>query len=354
MPPRRYRARRRLGALVALALLFVVASLLAGVVYAAHRDPAYRRSVDASFAAEASVLVASSNGTGAELASTILDAGHLGRLVLASRLEALEQQAVEDEAASAGLLTPPPDADAAPRLVDVLRLRERGIATVNRALFGVLGLTPTSAVGSTRRPPPPWPHVQLPGARHLLRIAGQEFVLADRDYRALTVAFARAGRGAALPASRWVTAASKTLLPQELLVAGPAIAHSPALQPTVHLVLAAVETTPPELPLGRGYPVTPTGRFSVAISVRNVGNAPTVVNVTITAQPLGTSRGHSAYGTARAVVGADEAVALELPAIDVVPGEHCLVTVQIQRPARQPPGGGLRWRRVVVVASTRS
>ncbi len=337
-----------------LAILFVAASFFAGVVYAAHRAPAYRTSVDANFAAEASVLVASSNSVGVKLASTVVGAGSLGRVVLAAQLDELAQQSADDANAALGLLTPPPDAGAGTRLVNVMRLRARGITTLNRALFGLLGLTPTSGAGSAVAPPKPAPRVLLPGAEHLLRIAGAEFVAADRTYRKLADAFARAGRGASLPPSRWVTATSKTLLPQNLLVAGPAIDHAPSLQATVHLVLAAVETTPPELPFGRGYPVTPTGTFVVAISVRNVGNAPTAVTATITAVPLGASRGVRGYGVARGVVGADEAVALELPVMAVVPGEHCRVTVQVLAPSRQRETAGLRWQRVVVVATTRS
>lgn len=352
MPPRRYRARRRLTALVALALAFVVASLFVGVVYAAHRDPSYRSGVDASFAAEASVLVADSNAEGVQLSAALAHPGALGRLALATRLDALALSAGDDATESTQLLAPPPDAGAGSRLVDVLRLRSRGVDTVDAALFGLLGLTPAWPVGTDRRPPRPDPHLELAGAKHLLRIAGEEFVLADRLYAATAVAFSRAGRGASLPVSRWITAKDKTLLPQSLLAAAPGIKSAPALQAEVHLVLAAVATDPPELPLGKGYPVTPTDALSVSISVRNEGNAPTPVVARISLQPEG-DLGRGAVGYARGVAGADEAVALTLPTMPVVPGEHCLVTVQVLKPQRQRSGGGLRWRRVVVVAPTR-
>jgi hypothetical protein len=137
-----------------------------------------------------------------------------------------------------------------------------------------------------------------------------------------------------------------------LIASAPLIAHNPRLEASVRLVITAIETQPLELPLGTGYPITPTKTFAVAVSVRDVGTAPSLVTAIISVKPLG-ALGRYDAGRASGVVGPGGAVALQLPTMAVVPGEHCLVTVELARPASQVSESGLRWRRTVLVATAR-
>jgi hypothetical protein len=336
--------------LVAAAILVVIASLVAGVVYAAHRDPAYRRSVNESFAAEVGVVLLSSNVTGDELAQTLEHPGSLGRVLLASRLVALQQAATTESEEADAIASPPPDIGAANVVIDALRLRADGVRHIATALEGLLGLTPTNPIGSVLPAMHAARPVQLPGAKALLRYAGEELVLADHTYAELPDHFFVASGGDILPASAWTSPTSGRLMPRTLLDAAPAIARNPNLQASVRLVITAVETTPEELPIGHGYPVTPTRTFAVAVSVRDVGSSPSPVTAIIRVYPLN-RLGHFDSGRAAGSVAAKGAVALLLPTMPVVPGEHCLVTIELIRPPRQLHRSGLRWARVVVVAS---
>jgi hypothetical protein len=351
MASRRQRGRWGITIPAVAIVALVLASLLAGVVYAAHRDRAYRRSVDASFSAEAGALLAASNATGQSLAATISHPGAHGRTALAAQLGQLTEASAAQAQAAAQLQTPPPDAGAATVLIDTLRLRARAIATIASAFDRLLGLAAGRPVGSARPVVEPGHPIGIPGAKGLLRRAGRELVLADETYAKLPARFAHASGGAVLPASRWTNAAGGVLTPPVLLASAPLVAHNPRLQATVRLVITAIETTPLELPLGAGYPITPTRTFEVAVSVRNVGTASSPVTAIISVQPLGLV-GRPASGRASGVVSGQGAVALVLPTMPVVPGEHCLVIVELVRPARQTTRTGLRWRRTVVVAQS--
>jgi hypothetical protein len=348
MANRRTRSRRRLVVLGVVVIALLVAGLLVGVVEAAHRAVSYRRSVDQSFAAEASSLLVSSNATGAELSKVLSSPGSLGRVLLESRLQSMAQQAAVDAQASEDLLSPPPDARAAVLLVDTLRLRDEAVATIRSTIEGLLVLAPVNPVGDDA-PRPPLPRLfGLPGAKALLRHAGEQLVLADRDYAGLPTTFAGASGGAQLPASQWTQPSSGRLMPETLLDVATALTSDPVLAATVHLVIVAVETTPPLLPIGRGYPVAPTRSFSVAISVNNSGSTPALVTAIIRVRPLG-RLGHFDSGRTAATVDAEGAVGLQLPTMAVVPGEHCLVTIELVRPPRQTGRAPLRWARDLVV-----
>ena len=86
------------------------------------------------------------------------------------------------------------------------------------------------------------------------------------------------------------------------------------------------------------------------MSVLNAGSAPTLVTAIIRVQPLGHSKGHFDSGRSRAAVAGFGAVALQLPTMAVVPGEHALVTIELIRPPRSdvarraPMGEGGRRR----------
>jgi hypothetical protein len=332
-------------------VIVVLASLLAGVVYAAHRDRAYRRSVDASFGAEAGAIVTASNATGQALAMTLSHPGVLGRTLLSTQLGALVEASTTQALDASSLATPPPDAGAATVLIDALRLRARGVTTIAGALDRLLGLAPGRPIGSARPLTAPGHPVGVPGAKGLLRRAGRELVLADETYAKLPARFLAASGGTVLPASSWTSAAGGVLTPPVLLASARLIAHNPRLQATVHLVITAIATEPLELPLGTGYPITPTRTFAVSVSVRNVGTAPSRVTAIVLVQPLGVLGNYDA-GRASGVVAGQGAVALQLPPMAVVPGERCRVTVVLVRPATQVSTSGLRWRRTVVVAPT--
>ncbi len=330
------------------ALAFVAVVLTAGIVEAAHRSAPYRQTVNQSFAAAASVLLVSSNQTGTGLQDALSGASTLGRVLLESRLQGLAQQASEDAHAAESLTPPPPDAGAADRVIDTLRLRDRAVTSIRSTIEGLLGLTPTNPVGTAGAAPVAAPRVAVPGAERLLKYAGEQLVLADHIYRGLPVLFL-ARTGASLPRSQWTSPKTGELMPETLLEAAGSLAAAPQLAASIRLRIVAVATKPQLLPIGAGYPIQPTREFSVAISVENAGSAPTIVEAVIRATPLGTSPGHFDSGRASGAVDAEGAVALQLPAMAVVPGEHCLVTIELARPPLQTRRTGLRWARVVVV-----
>jgi hypothetical protein len=349
MATRRTRRRRTMvigGAVLAM----VAAALLTGVVQAAHRAPAYRRSVNESFAGAASALMVSSNLTGAELARVVADAGGLGRVLLESRLQHLAQTATDDSQWAERLDPPPPDANAAARVIDTLRLRARATTSIRATLEGLLGLTPLNPVGTAGAEPPPARPVGVPGAAGLLRYAGEELVLADRTYRGLPALFATVSGGASLPLSQWTSPRTGRLMPATLKASASRIATDPRLAATVALRIVAVQTEPLLLPIGPGYPIPPTTTLAVAISVVNDGSAPTPVIALIRVRPTGPIGGFDS-GRASGAVAAHGAVALQLPTMRVVPGGHFLVTIQLVRPHRQTTNAGLLWERTVVVGA---
>jgi hypothetical protein len=349
MAPRRTKLSRRLAALAAAAVLVLLASLLAGVISAAHRDTSYRHTVDQAFSAEASALVLSSNATGAQLADVLEHPGSLGRIVLDVRLEALARDASLDSETAQSLAVPPPDAGAFVRLADTLRLRAEAVAAILRTVEGLLRIRPEQPAGSAGTAPRAAPAFSVSAASTRLHYAGAQLVLADRTYGGLPKSFRAASDGATLPGSRWTSRTTETLMPVTLSNDAASMAADPALRATIELRVVAVETNPLELPVGPGYPVTPTSRFSAAVSVINLGSAPSQVVAVIRVIPLGRSHGHLDSGAVSGVVEAGGAVALQLPTMAVAPGEHCRVTITIVRPRFQTSDTGLTWRRTVVV-----
>jgi hypothetical protein len=349
MATRRTKLSRRLAAVLAVAVLVLLASLLAGVVSAAHRDVGYRHTVDQGFSASASALMVSSNATGVELAHVLEHAGSLGRVLLDVRLESLAWTAALDSETAQSLAVPPPDAGAFVRLADTLRLRAEAVSSIRRTIEGLLRLTPVKPAGSAAPEPRAAPPFDVASAQARLLHAGEQLVLADRTYRGLAEAFKAASGGSTLPGSRWTVVRTGTLMPATLSGDAASMAADPRLRATIDLRIVAVQTTPLELPVGPGYPVTPTSTFAAAISVINVGSAPSAVEAIIRVTPLGRSHGHFDSGRARGVVSAQGAVALRFPTMAVVPGEHCLVTIELVRPRLQVSGAGLTWSRTVVV-----
>lgn len=348
MSPRRSRASRRLVALGVVAALVVAASLLAGIVTAAHRAPSYRHDVDASFAAEASVLIDASSETGHVLAEVMADPAALGRPLLEARLQLLDQAAAATSEAAAQLVAPPPDADAAVRIVDALRLRADAVAAIRSAMERLLGLTPIDPAGTPGAAPTPGSAIGIASADAIMARAGAQLVAADRLFYGLPRTFYLAGAGAQLPQSQWTSAATGRLLPATLEHEATAAALAASLEPTIDLRIVAVETTPLPLPLGAGYPIPPSRWLDVAISVVNDGSASTTVAAVVRVTPLGRL---GRYDAARATgtVSADDGVALDFPALSIVPGERCTLSIALVRPFRQTSLVGLRWMRTVVV-----
>jgi hypothetical protein len=348
MANRRSRPRRRATLLGALALVLVAVALLVGIVQAAHRAAPYRHSVDESFAAAASSLMVSSNTTGTELARLMGDPGGLGRVLLEARLQHLAARAQAESRWASSLESPPPDANAASRVIDTLRLRSEATSSIRSVLEGLLGLTPTNPVGTAGAEPPASDPLGVPGARALLRYAGEQLVLADHLYRGLPTLFALVTNGATLPMSQWTSPRTGKLMPATLKADALVVATDPRLAATVSLRIAAVQTQPLLLPVGPGYPIPPTTTFSAAVSVQNRGSAPTTVIAIIRVTPTG-HLGSFDSGRAVGAVQAQGAVALQLPTMPVVPGAHYLVSIDLVRPTRQPTRAGLSWERTVVV-----
>jgi hypothetical protein len=348
MANRRSKSRRRTTFLATIALALVAAALLVGVVQAAHRAVPYRHSVDESFAAAASSLMVSSNTTGTELARVMADPGALGRVLLEARLQHLAQSAEAQSRWATSLAPPPPDANAASRVIDALRLRAAATTSIRSTLEGLLGLTPTNPVGTAGAEPPAANPLGVPGARGLLRYAGEQLVLADHIYRGLPTLFPLVSAGATLPMSQWTAPRTGKLMPATLKDDAARVATDPRLAATVALRIAAVQTQPLLLPVGPGYPIPPTTTFSAAVSVVNRGSAPTTVIAIIRVVPTGHLGGFDS-GRVVGAVSAQGAVGLQLPTMSVVPGGHYLVSIDLVRPTRQPTRAGLSWERTVVV-----
>ncbi|HEV3213122.1 MAG TPA: hypothetical protein VGZ03_06990 [Acidimicrobiales bacterium] len=351
MAHRRSRSRRRARALGVLAVALLCVALLVGTVQAAHRSAPYRHSVDESFAAAASALMVSSNATGTGLARVMADPGVLGRVLLESRLQQLAQLATADSRSADALTPPPPDANAASRVIDTLRLRAAATTSIRATLEGLLGLTPTNPVGTPGPEPPSANQLQVPGARAQLRYAGEQLVLSDHLYRGLPALFATVDGTAALPTSQWTSPATGKLMPATLKADAARFASDPRLHATISLKIVAVQTQPLLLPVGPGYPVPPTTTFTAAVSIENRGSAPTEVIAIIRSTPVG-RLGHFDSGRAFGAVAANGAVALQLPPMDVVPGGHFLVRINLVHPGRQTSVAGLSWVRTVVVGES--
>jgi hypothetical protein len=232
-----------------------------------------------------------------------------------------------------------------------MRLRATAVAEIRTALEGLLALTPQSPAGASVPDPAAAPRIGLLGAQRELADAGQRLATADATYIGLPILLAEVSPGAWLPPSRWTSATTGRLLPTSTSEAATKAASDPRLAATIHLYVAAVQTSPLLLPLGPGYPVPPTESFTAAVSVRNAGTAPSLVVAFIRVQPTGRV-GRADAARASGSVTAGGAVALQFPPMKVVPGEHCLVTIRIVRPPAQHTTTGLTWIRNVVVGQS--
>src|SRR3974390_1440522 len=139
MPPLERRRRRHPtpAALAGVAVVVLCALVIGGLLEMGRGSATYRQDVNRSYAAQAAVLVESSNQEGSQVQALMNEMPGLGRDPLASRLTSLA--AASDQLAdSAGNLEPPPPTVSG--FATALAERASALSQLRTAVDGLLGL----------------------------------------------------------------------------------------------------------------------------------------------------------------------------------------------------------------------
>ena len=267
----------------------------------AHRDPAYRRSVNAQLRRGGLGDPASSNVTGPRLAVADGQPGrvqpHAARVPGSKgRTSGPSTRALDAQR----LAPPPPDANAYVRIVDTMRLRAAAVDLMRAALEGLLVLHPLDPAGTAGAEPDP-----VPSRRRAGRVAAAALLgrAARRERTASTAAcpwlFASVGPARPCRRARWTSPSTNRLMPTALALEASAVRPG---DPTLARDGAPQHRGGPDpaplAPTRAGLPDPPTLTFLVAVSVRNSGTAPSPVVAVISVRPTGRI-GRSASGTRR-------------------------------------------------------
>lgn len=340
--------------LVAVAIVLIL--FIGGIAHIGSGSTPYWRSVDRSFADQASVIVGESNATGSQLAGLVKRLDRFDRPALEATLDGLVESAAAESSQAAALIPPSPQGGAGPAFAAVMATRSAQIGQLRAAVDGLLGMSPLPVAGavSTSASTPP-PAVSAGQAISMVSAAESALHQADTAYGALRRRLEGSIGHPRLPRSVWVA-------PNGPWAAGAAsvvgtLSGSAALTPDPKVVLAAVRLSPsvlPTPPTGSTVPagtalLPPTHKLSLTAVVSNVGNeSERGLQVTATVQLQ--SNGRAANVRHAISLAAGGSVVVPFHAFSVQPGATYSVSVSIAAPAGQASGAGLSQNFVVQVA----
>jgi hypothetical protein len=391
---------------VAIAVLSVVVGVvvIGSLAEINAQSAGYRRQTDAAYGQLASVVVADSNQTGSRLSALMASAGRLADGPVApnpsgvqplsagtsttarARLQQGLDEAVRDsadEAARAAALVPPyPTGSVSQRLVDVMRARAAGAATLRTVIDGLLGMSPLPVAGSPPSPSPASPPAPVPVASASARLTavGRQLVDADSGYAGLRAYIRHSHLPVGLPASVWVPepTAVAPLGPLPLAAAASSLAASASLAPVHQMVITAASLSPPAVTTGGSGLITtdcsdpsstgvattptvlpPTATLDLAATVTNCGTV-TETGVTVTqtltlADPAGTppppTDARGGENRTRVTLVSGGSVALDLPGFTVATGHRYDIVLAIAVPPGQVATAGATQAFLVQIAA---
>ena len=324
MPPLERRRRRHPtpAVLVGVAAVLVVAVLVGGLFEVGRGSTSYHRDVNRSYAAQASLLVATSNQQGDQVRALMDDMPGLDRDTLESRLGSLSAASAH-LAASATALEPP--APTVGGLATALAERASALSQLRAAVDGLLTLDRAAPLAP-------------PSAAARVTAAGALLARADAGYASVRRAFRAAPGNATLPRSVWVPDA-------QLWAAGPAttlvseLTSSPSLAPRPEVVLlpstvAVMPTSVPRVTPGGASVVPPTTTLGVSVVVADRGNMP-LDRALVSARVVPQGPGTVSASSVNVALEPSSTVAVTLPTLSVAPGDSYTLTVSVLPPAGQ-------------------
>jgi hypothetical protein len=243
--------------------LVVAALLLAFVIGALSQvgrgSGPYRRTVDRSFAALASMVAVRSNATGQALAELMVNGPKMDRAGFFSALDTIASNAVDDSRQLESIVPPAPSGGAGDGCLAALAARASAAATMRQSLEGILGGTDGASV--------------VPPAQGLaaLGTASSKVVGADDDWATCRRAMHRAPGTPVLPASLWL-AGQGWYTPAALASSVNSIAFSRTLVARHALQITATRLDPTPLPGSGPALVAPTQTLTVHVVVSDQGN----------------------------------------------------------------------------------
>lgn len=360
-PPDRRRRRAHRFTLVGLVAAAVLLTVLIGAVLRVGRTSGpYWRTIDRSYAAQATVLVDRSNRTAVQLRSVLRSVAGQSRTEVQAELDLLVRTTSSTARAAAALEPPAPWEGLGASFAGALGDRARGVVRLRNAVEGLLGMSaPSTTTTAARSGGTAGSGTELSTGQAASALGGVGSLLerADRSYAQVRRAFRRAPGHPRLPTSRWVTDPGRW-------AAGPVatvvdqIVSSPTLAPVHQVVLVphAVSVTPPAVPqppaaAGATSLLRPTRSVTVTGVVANRGNVVEHhLTVTATVQPLGAVAG-ARRSTRTVSLAPGRSVAVRLPPLPVLPGHTYDLTVSVTAPAGQDAGAGTTQTFAVEVAS---
>ncbi len=352
-----------------MAVVLVVGALIGGAFFTGRASGPYRRSVNRSFAVQASVVVDASNRTGAQLRSLVNAMPTLSRPRLQTELDDLVVQSANDSAEAAALSPPAAPAGVSGDFATVMADRAAAVRQLRSAVDGLLGMAPLPVAGApSSASASSGPSAILLSTSQVgseLASAGAELAQADRSYAALRRQLFAAGGSARLPRSVWVT--DPTLwAPGPVATLVDEVASSRRLAPHHRVELVAVRLDPPAVPPLNGSPpapaglpggvavsvLPPTGSLTVTAVLWNAGNvAESGLVVSASLQELGAAPGAAGTSVRHTLTLApSRGAAVVLPALPVRPGSSYVLTVAVTPPAAQTDLSGLTQAVAVVVS----
>lgn len=308
--------------LVGVVAVLLGAVLIGGLFDIGRGSVSYHRDVNRSYAAQAAVLVATSNRQGDEVQALMDDMPNLTRVTLGARLESLVTAGTRVATSAAALEPPAPTVSG---FATAMEQRADALADLRSAVDGLLSLNGSLPLAASV-------------AASRVTAAGALMARADQRYAEVRRGFRTAPGTAHLPRSVWVPDA-------QLWAAGPAatlvseLSAAPTLSPTERVVLlpSTVSLTPTAVPRvtpGATSVVPPTHALGVSVVVVDRGNV-AMGRATVSAKVVPQGAGAPAAASARVTLEPTSRVTVTLPKLAVAPGDTYTLTVSVIPPAGQ-------------------
>ncbi len=347
--------------MVALAGLgaLVLALLIGGLAEAGRSSAPYRQAIDLSVADRATLVVADSTRTGAQLTALLDQMAGMSRLGLQQAMDALVDDAQSEADQAAALLPPDPSDGAGPPLVAVLAQRAQAVAGLRRTVDGVLGMAPLPLPGVPSSAGGTGATTNLisasVGSAQLVTV-GQDLASADATYRQVRRQWAGLPGHPRLPASRWVTdprlwdAGPVATLVEEITTSSSLLSTHQVQLISFHVRPDVVPPPPGSGPTPGQVEVPPTSSLSVTAVVANLGQVgESGLGITATLAPV--PGGRTAARHQRIDLRPGGSVAVDFAPFSVSPGEAYVLSVTVSTPPGQLDPTGLSGALTVQVAS---
>ncbi len=335
----RTRSRTRLRyVLLVLALVVLTALIISGLVSSARSNKGYVTVMNHSVAAQANSISLAQERNGVALSSLMGELHLLTRAQITRAFDDLVYRTTVEAQAASIMPGVGPSHDAGTRYALIQTERAQGVASLRKAVDGLLGLQPYPVVGA----PPSAQVVIAPlnqsQASAIGASGGALIERADNQMRSLRLALAASPGHVHLHNTTFVADPSIfSVASMDALFAQ--LRATASLDPVISPALVGVTFTPSPLPTTTTSGVValgPTTTLSATVVVANHGNAPARgVIVTMNVSPASAQGPSSARATGS--VAPASSAALTTSTLTVVPGMTISVTISVVTPGASAP-----------------